>query len=97
MINDWENKLFDTLPFAGTSWAPETANENKGELILGERPKSDGTSLLLEAFVEAVITRKQPARIAEEGYYASMLCYWVTKRYRKKKHYISLMNTKLII
>lgn len=74
MINDWENKLFNTLPFAGTSWAPETANENKGELILGERPKSDGTSLLLEAFVEAVITRKQPARIAEEGYYASMLC-----------------------
>ena len=74
MINDWENKLFDTLPFAGTSWAPETANENKGELILGERPKSDGTSLLLEAFVEAVITRKQHARIAEEGYYASMLC-----------------------
>ena len=74
MINDWENKLFDSLPFAGTSWAPETANENKGELILGERPKSDGTSLLLEAFVEAVITRKQPARIAEEGSYASMLC-----------------------
>ena len=74
MINDWENKLFDTLPFAGTSWAPKTANENKGELILGERHKSDGTSLLLEAFVEAVITRKQPARIAEEGYYASMLC-----------------------
>ena len=64
MINDWENKLFDSLPFAGTSWAPETANENKGELILGERPKSDGTSLLLEAFVEAVITRKQPAEIS---------------------------------
>lgn len=51
MINDWENKVFDSLPFAGTSWAPETANENKGEFILGERPKSDGTSLLLEAFV----------------------------------------------
>ena len=74
MVNDWENRLFDSLPFAGTSWASETANENKGEFILGERPKTDGTSLLLEAFVEAVITRKQPARIAEEGYYASMLC-----------------------
>lgn len=73
MINDWENKLFDSLPFAGTSWAPETANENTGEFILGERPKTDGSSLLLEAFVEAVITRKQPPRIAEEGYYASML------------------------
>ena len=62
------------MPFAGTSWAPETANENKGEYINGERPKTDGTSLLLDAFVEAVITQKQPARIAEEGYYASMLC-----------------------
>lgn len=74
MVNEWENKLFDSLPFAGTSWAPETANNYKGELILGERPKSDGTSLLLEAFVEAVITLRQPPRIAEEGYYASMLC-----------------------
>lgn len=74
MVNDLEYKLFDSLPFAGTSWAPETANENKGEFILGERPKGDGTSLLLDAFVEAVITRKQPVRIAEEGYYASALC-----------------------
>lgn len=74
LINEWENKLFDNLPFAGTSWAPETANENNGEFIIGERPKSDGTSLLLDAFAEAVITQKQPAQIAEEGYYASMLC-----------------------
>ena len=74
LINDWENKLFDTLPFAGTSWAPETANVNTGEYIIGERPKSDGTSLLLDAFAEAVITQKQPANIAEEGYYASQLC-----------------------
>lgn len=73
MINDWENKVFDAIPFAGTSWAPETANENHGEFILGERPKTDGTSLLLEAFVEAVITGKQPKNIAEEGYYASIL------------------------
>ena len=74
LINDVENKLFDAIPFAGTSWAPETANENKGTYILGDRPKSDGTSLLLDAFVEAVITGKQPAQIAEEGYYASALC-----------------------
>jgi predicted dehydrogenase len=74
LINDIENKLFDSLPFAGTSWAPETANVNKGEYIIGERPKSDGTSLMLDAFVEAVITGKQPENIAEEGYYASALC-----------------------
>ncbi len=74
MVNDVEHKLFDAVPFAGTSWAPETANENKGEYILGKRPEGDGTSLLLEAFVEAAINRKQPKDIAEEGYYASALC-----------------------
>jgi predicted dehydrogenase len=73
LINDIENKLFDALPFAGTSWAPETATVNKGEYIIGERPTTDGTSLMLDAFVEAVITEKQPPKIAEEGYYASAL------------------------
>ena len=33
MINDWENKVFDSLPFAGTSWAPETANETRENLF----------------------------------------------------------------
>lgn len=74
MINDWENNIFGSIPFAGTSWAPETANVNNGEYILGKRPDNDGTSLNLDAFVEAVITGKQPERIAEEGYYASVLC-----------------------
>ena len=74
LVNDVENKLFDSIPFAGTSWAPETANKNSGDYITGKRPKTDGTSLLLEAFAEAVITGKQPEKIAEEGYYASVLC-----------------------
>ncbi|MBQ8047308.1 MAG: Gfo/Idh/MocA family oxidoreductase [Prevotella sp.] len=76
MLNDWENRLFGSLPFAGTSWAAETANVNHGEYILGKQPDNDGTSLLTEAFVEACITGKQPERIAEEGYYASLLCLW---------------------
>lgn len=76
MVNDWENKLFGSIPFAGTSWAPETANENHGEYILGKRPDNDGTSLLTEAFVEAVIQGKQPPHIAEEGYYASLITLW---------------------
>lgn len=73
MMNEVENKLFDSLPFAGTSWAPETAKENKGEYILGKKPEGDGTSIMIDAFVEATITGKQPPRIAEEGYYASVL------------------------
>ena len=85
LLNDWENKLFDTLPFAGTSWAPETANVNHGEFITGDRPKHDGTSLLLDAFAEAVITGKQPANIAEEGYYASQLCLLGHEAMRKER------------
>lgn len=73
LINDVENKLFDTLPFAGTSWASETANKNEGDYILGDKPKSDGSDLMMDAYVEAVITRKQPINVAEEGYYASAL------------------------
>jgi predicted dehydrogenase len=73
MINDVENALFGTLPFAGTSWVPETANTNDGHYLLDEKSKGDGTSLLLDAFAEAVITGKQPPMIAEEGYYATQL------------------------
>ncbi len=76
MVRDWEQNLFGDLPFAGTSWAAETAQENHGEYILGHKPESDGASLLLDAFVEAAIKGKQPTGIAEEGYYASQLCLW---------------------
>ena len=73
LINDCENALFDTLPFAGTSWAAETANKNEGHYITGKIPEGDGTGLMLEAFAEAVITGKQPELIAEEAYYATAL------------------------
>lgn len=76
LANSWEHALFDEIPFAGTSWAPETANENNGEYIMGKRPKTDGTSLALDAWVEACMTRRQPPRIMEEGYYASLLALW---------------------
>jgi len=73
LVNDMENAMFGTLPFAGTSWVPETANSNDGYYLLDKKPEGDGTSLMLEAFAEAVITQKQPPLIAEEGYYASQL------------------------
>lgn len=73
LIDEIEMDIFNAVPFAGTSWEPETASKNKGEYILGKAPKEDGTSLMLDAFIEAVITRKQPQDIVEEGYYASAL------------------------
>ncbi len=74
LVNDIEHKIFDNVSFAGPSWVPETANKNEGEYLAGKKPQGDGTSLLLDAFAEAVITEKQPPLIAEEGYYASALC-----------------------
>ncbi len=74
LINDWEHRAFDNMPFAVTSWAPEVAASYDGHYILGEAPKGDGTSELLAAFVNASIEHRQPANIAEEGYYASVLC-----------------------
>ena len=77
MVNDWENSVFgNNNPLAGTSWTAETAFENRGEWILGRVPDGDGTSLLVDAFVEAVATGEQPKGIAEEGYYASLLSLW---------------------
>jgi predicted dehydrogenase len=73
MINEVENALFGSLPFAGTSWVPETANVNEGHYLMDKKPVGDGTSILLEAFAEAVITGVQPALIAQEGYYATQL------------------------
>lgn len=74
MLMDWENKIWGANTFAGSSWDPEVASINPGEYIIGKAPEIDGTSLLIEAFVEAVCTQKQPPRIAEEGYYATQLC-----------------------
>ena len=73
LVHDVEKAIFGAIPFAGPSWVPETANPNKGEYLMGEKPKSDGTDLLMEAFVESCITGKQPPMLAEEGYYATTL------------------------
>lgn len=74
MINDAENALFGSLSFAGTSWVPETANQNSGHYLLDKKtPDAESSSLIVEAFAEAVITQKQPPLIAEEGYYATAL------------------------
>jgi len=73
MINDVENAMFGSMPFAGTSWVPETANVNEGHYLMDSMPEGDGSSLIVDAFVEAVITQKQPPMIAQEGYYSTQL------------------------
>lgn len=74
MINQMEKDVFGAVPFAGASWAPETAKANSGQYILDKKTNSDGSEMLLKAFVESVITGKKAPNLIEEGYYSSMLC-----------------------
>ncbi|MDR2935847.1 MAG: Gfo/Idh/MocA family oxidoreductase [Rikenellaceae bacterium] len=73
LVNEAEKGIFESIPFAGPSWVPETANKNKGEFLIGEKPKEDGSRLTDRAFVEAVITGKRVEKLVEEGYYATTL------------------------
>ncbi len=73
LLNDTKNAVNGTVPVAKTSWVAETAKEEKGFNILDNLPEGDGTSLMLEAFAEAILTNTQPKLIAEEGYYATQL------------------------
>lgn len=82
-VNQIEHGIFDNAIFAGTSWVPENASQNKGELIVGKVNTNDGTSsigatddgsvALIAAFCHSVITGKQSPDIVEESYYSGVL------------------------
>ena len=74
LLHDAENKAFNAIPLAGSSWVPETAAQNEGDFILDYKTVGDGTKEILEAYVEAIITKKQPKHLAEDGYYSTQLC-----------------------
>ncbi|MDD3108315.1 MAG: Gfo/Idh/MocA family oxidoreductase [Alistipes sp.] len=74
ILNNIEKDVFSSVSFAGPSWDPEVARQNHGAYILGaKRDFLDGTGFTVDAFVEAVLSGKQPPMIAEEGYYATIL------------------------
>lgn len=83
LINQIEHGLFDNVSFAGPSWVPETAAENKGNLIVGNSRTHDGASStgavgdgseeLMDAYLTALITGKQVPVLVEEAYYSSTL------------------------
>ncbi len=83
LINQIEHKVFDNVSFAGPSWVPETASEDKGEFIIDKVQAHDGASSvgaagdgseqLVEAFCNAVITGRPAENLVEEAYYSSVL------------------------
>lgn len=83
LINQIEHKVFDQVSFAGPSWVPETASEDKGELIVDKVQTHDGSNTtgaagdgseeLIASFCNSVITGKPIASLVEEAYYSSVL------------------------
>jgi len=84
LINQIEHKVFDSIPFAGPSWVPETASNTKGEPILANLQTHDGSNTtgaavddgskaLVEAFCSSVITGESMPMLVEEAYYSSVL------------------------
>jgi len=73
LVSEIENGLFTNSSFAGTSWAPETAEITSGISIMPEAT-GDGTFELMQAFCNACITGKQPQEALKQAYYGSILC-----------------------
>ena len=83
LINKVEHGIFDNMPFAGPSWVPETAIEQRPEYVMDRvsstsgastvGAEDDGTIELVDAFSHSVITGKPVANLVEEAYYASVL------------------------
>lgn len=83
LINQIEHKVFDNVSFAGPSWIPETATENKGYPIMdnittvtGESSvgaNGDGSFELVMAFCNAALKGVPVPSIVEEAYYSSVL------------------------
>jgi len=83
LINQIEHKMFDDAFFAGPTWVPETANEDKGEPIMDKMVSHDGASSvgalgdgsieLETAFCQSAISGKDAPGLLEEAYYSSTL------------------------
>ena len=81
LIAQIESGVMSNSVFAGTSWAAESSPLAPGvpvmpnvKVVTGESTvgaEADGSKELLEAFVHATITGRQPEKVLEESYYAT--------------------------
>lgn len=72
LINNLEHKLFDVIPIGGPSWVPDDPSADKGEYIIDEVLKSDGSIMEMEAFVANVRANRLESWVTKEGFYASI-------------------------
>jgi len=97
LINNVEKKVFSTVPIAGPSWVPETAQEQKPRYVI-DGPvhttsggsmigaDNDGSDQLLSAFCQAVITGERAKDIVEECYSSTMLCLMGNQAIAEKRN-----------
>ena len=89
LIKQIESGVMSNSVFAGTSWAAESSALAPGKPIMqgvkvvsGESSvgaEADGSKELLEAFLHAVVTGKQPEKVLEESYYATQFALLADK------------------
>ncbi len=72
LINSLEKDVFETIPIGGATWIPDSPSTDKGNIILDKYPLSDGTDLLLEAYVKFIRENKPVPEITKQGFYATV-------------------------
>ena len=72
LLGEIEKGVFSNPAFAGTSWAPETAEDTSGISILPEA-SGDGSLEMMQAFCDACIRGEQPKGVLRQAYYGSIL------------------------
>lgn len=72
LLGEIEKGVFSNPAFAGTSWAPETAEDTSGISIMPEA-SGDGSMEMMQAFCDACISGVQPEGVLRQAYYGSIL------------------------
>ena len=89
LIAQIESGVMSNSVFAGTSWAAESSPLAPGvpimtnvKVVTGESTvgaEADGSRELLEAFIHATITGRQPEEVLEDSYYATQFALLADK------------------
>lgn len=89
LVAQIESGVMSNSVFAGTSWAAESSPLAPGmpimpnvKVVTGESSvgaEADGSKELLEAFIHATITGRQPEKVLEESYYATQFALLADK------------------
>jgi len=85
LINDIEHGIFDAIPVGGASWVPDEAVEDKGQYIIDEVLKDDGTKMMIEAFVANARDNRIDRENTKQGFYSGIASIMAHEAMRKNR------------